>query len=602
MADIQEVRVPDLGTDEKVDVVEILVAAGESVEVDDGLITLESDKASMDVPSPHAGVVEKVKVKAGDKIGEGDLILTMKAAAESAGEAAADAEPEVAAPAAPAPAPSVAAPSVPAPSAVAALPAPARPGSGERHAEVLVLGAGVGGYTAAFRAADLGKKVVLVDRDAVLGGVCLKVGCIPSKALLHVARVVDEAADLAEHGVTFGKPKLDLDGLRGWKDSVVARLTGGLATMADKRKVEVVRGEARLGGANEVTVVADDGEVTFSFETAILAAGSRVARIGGVPWDDPRVMDSTGALELPEIPKRLLVVGGGIIGLEMANVYAALGSELTIVELLDGLVPGCDRDLVRPLQRRLEKRFGAEIHLATRVEEIKAQKNGLKASFSGDDAPKPKLFDRALVAVGRRPNSDRIGLETVGLELDEHGFLPVDRQLRTAIPHIFAIGDRVPGPMLAHKASHEGKVAAEVAAGLKSGFDARVIPSVAYTDPEIAWVGLTETAAKADGVAYEVGRFPWAASGRSLGMGRDDGLTKILFDPSSRRVLGAGVVGLGAGDLIAELALAIEMDCEAADLALTVHPHPTLSETIAFAAEVFEGTVTDLYKPRRKRR
>ncbi len=497
------------------------------------------------------------------------------------------------------PAAAASAPSVP------AAPVPRRAVTGSatsRHAEVLVLGAGPGGYTAAFRAADLGKRVVLVDRDATLGGVCLNVGCIPSKALLHVARVVDEAADLAAHGVTFGKPKLDLDKLRGWKESVVARLTGGLATMAGKRGVEVVRGEGRLTGPNEIVVSTDEGEVTIGFDAAILAAGSRVARIGGVPWDDPRVMDSTGALELRDVPRRLLVVGGGIIGLEMANVYAALGSELTIVELLDGLVPGCDRDLVRPLERRLEKRYGAAIHLRTRVAEIRAQKNGLKASFAGDDAPKPKLFDRALVAVGRRPNGDRIGLESVGLELDEGGFLPVDRQQRTAVPQIFAIGDLVPGPMLAHKASHQGKVAAEVAVGLKSGFDARAIPSVAYTDPEIAWVGLTETAAKAEGVAYEVGRFPWAASGRSLGMGREEGLTKILFDPATRRVLGAGIVGAGAGDLIAELTLAIEMDCEASDLGLTIHPHPTLSETVAFAAEVFEGTITDLYLPRRRRR
>jgi len=599
MAGILEVRVPDIGTDEKVDVVEILVATGESVEVDDGLITLESDKASMDVPSLQSGVVEKIQVKAGDKVGEGDLILTMKSAvaaatgpapeeqpqASAAAEEIRDSEPED---------PS----SAPAPAAAAA----AVRSAASRQAEILVLGAGTGGYTAAFRAADLGKKVVLVDRDAVLGGVCLKVGCIPSKALLHVARVVVEAADLAEHGVVFGKPKLDLDNLRGWKDSVVARLTGGLAQMAQKRGVEVVVGEARLSGAKEVTVATDNGVTTIGFEKAILAAGSRVTRIDGVPWDDPRVMDSTGALELPAVPRRLLVVGGGIIGLEMAAVYAALGSELTIVELLDGLIPGCDRDLVRPLQRRLEKRFGAAIHLETRVAEIKAQKNGLKASFAGAEPPKTRLFDRALVAVGRRPNGDRLDLETAGLELDGQGFLPVDRQQRTAVPHIFAIGDLVPGPMLAHKANHEGKVAAEVAAGLKSGFDARVIPSVAYTDPEIAWVGLTETAAKATGVAYEVGRFPWAASGRSLGMGRDDGLTKILFDPASKRVLGAGVVGLGAGDLIAELALAIEMDCEAGDLALTIHPHPTLSETIALAAEVFEGTVTDLYKPRRKGR
>jgi dihydrolipoamide dehydrogenase len=584
MTAIVEVRVPDLGTDEKVDVVEILVASGESVAVDDGLITLESDKASMDVPSAQSGVVEKIQVKAGDKVGAGDLILTIRTTAPAPTAVQVESKPTARTPV----------------SVAGAAAGGSEPMTAGRHAEVLVLGAGPGGYTAAFRAADLGKKVVLVDRDATLGGVCLNVGCIPSKALLHVARVVDEAADLAEHGVSFGKPTIDLDRLRGWKESVVDRLTGGLATMADKRGVEVVRGEGRLSGGHQAVVATDDGEIAIAFDTAILAAGSRVVRMGGVPWDDPRVMDSTDALELRDVPKRLLVVGGGVIGLEMATVYAALGSELTIVELLDGLVPGCDRDLVRPLERRLKKRYGAQIHLETRVEEIKKQKNGLKVSFSGDKAPKTQLFDRALVAVGRRPNGDRIGLEAAGLDLDDDGFLPVDRQQRTAVPQIFAIGDLVPGPMLAHKASHQGKVAAEVAAGQKSGFDARVIPSVAYTDPEIAWVGLTETIAKAEGVAYELGRFPWAASGRSLGMGRDEGLTKILFDPESHRVLGAGVVGAGAGDLIAELTLAIEMDCEAEDLALTIHPHPTLSETVAFAAEVFEGTVTDLYLPRRK--
>jgi dihydrolipoamide dehydrogenase len=622
MSDILEVRVPDLGTDEKVDVVEILVAAGDTVAVEDGLVTLESDKASMDVPSTHAGVVKKISVRAGDKVGEGDLILTLEVVAderpaepvpEAATERRAGSEPSPETPQATTEEPIVSAEEEPVAEAAdttagddvedAEAAAPATSGTLRKlHADVVVLGAGTGGYTAAFRAADLGKKVILVDRDAVLGGVCLKVGCIPSKALLHVARVVDEAADLAEHGVTFGKPKLDLGGLRGFKESVVSRLTGGLAAMAGKRGVELVQGEGRLTGPSELTVTSDAGETRIGFETAILAAGSRVARIGGIPWDDPRVMDSTGALELPEIPDRLLVVGGGIIGLEMANVYAALGSRLTIVELLDGLVPGCDRDLVRPLERRLKKRFGAEIHLETRVEELKTGKDGLEAVFGGEKAPDPAVFDRALVAVGRRPNGDRLGLEAAGLALDERGFLPVDRQQRTAVPHILAIGDLVPGPMLAHKANHEGKVAGEVAAGLKSGFEARVIPSVAYTDPEIAWVGLTETEAKAEGVAYEVGRFPWAASGRSLGMGRDDGLTKILFDPATKRVLGAGIVGLGAGDLVAELALAIEMDCEAADLALTVHPHPTLSETIALAAEVFEGTVTDLYKPRRRRR
>ncbi len=596
---------PDIGTDEKVDVVEILVAVGDRVAVDDGLVTLESDKASMDVPSPFAGTVEAIRVKAGDQVGEGDLLLTLSAAAaeEAAGDAPGD-EPE-AEPAEERPAdgdeeaatgdepPATA-------SEPAARPAGARPATGGR-ADLVVLGAGPGGYTAAFRAADLGLEVVLVEKYAALGGVCLNVGCIPSKALLHVARVIDEAADLGEHGVAFGKPRLDLDKLRSWKESVVGRLTGGLAQMAGKRGVRVVRGTARLTGPHELTVAGEDGEATLGFEQAILAAGSRPANLPGLPADDPRVMDSTAALELAEIPKRLLVVGGGIIGLEMATVYAALGSRLTVVELLDGLIPGCDRDLVRPLERRLEQRYGAAIHVGTRVDSVKAQKNGLKVAFAGDDAPGPALFDRVLVAVGRRPNSDRLGLEAAGLEPDERGFLPVDSQQRTRVPHIVAIGDLVPGPMLAHKASHEGKVAAEVAAGEKSGFDARAIPSVAYTDPEVAWVGLTETAAKQNGTAYEVGRFPWAASGRALGMGRGDGLTKILFDPETRRILGAGVVGPSAGDLIAELTLAIEMDCEAADLGLTVHAHPTLSETVAFAAEVFEGTVTDLYLPRKRR-
>ncbi len=465
--------------------------------------------------------------------------------------------------------------------------------------EVLVLGGGPGGYTAAFRAADLGKKVVLVERHSRLGGVCLNVGCIPSKALLHVARVMEEAADLDKHGVVFGKPKLDLDKIRHFKQSVVDRLTKGLSALAKARQVEVVQGEGRFTSANVLTVEAGTETKTIRFESAIVAVGSRVVELPGVPYEDPRVIDSTGALELQDIPKRLLVIGGGIIGLEMAMVYGALGSQLTIVEMLDRLIPGCDPDLVKPLERRLKRRYKAKIYLETRVSGIKALKSGLKVTFEGEKAPQPTTFEKVLVSVGRRPNGDRIGAEEAGLEVDERGFLSVDSQQRTNVPRIFAIGDVTGQPMLAHKATHEGKVAAEVAAGLKSGFDARVIPSVAYTDPEIAWVGLTETEAEARGVAYEKGAFPWSASGRSLGMGRSDGLTKILFDPMTKRVLGAGIVGPSAGDLIAEIALAIEMDCEAADLSLTIHPHPTLSETVGLAAEAFEGTITDLYVPKK---
>ena len=465
--------------------------------------------------------------------------------------------------------------------------------------EVLVLGGGPGGYTAAFRAADLGKKVVLVERHSRLGGVCLNVGCIPSKALLHVARVMEEAADLDKHGVVFGKPNLDLDKIRDFKQSVVDRLTKGLSALAKARQVEVVQGEGRFTSANVLTVEAGTATKTIRFESAIVAVGSRVVELPGVPYEDPRVIDSTGALELQDIPKRLLVIGGGILGLEMASVYGALGSQLTIVEMLDRLIPGCDPDLVKPLERRLKRRYKAKIYLETRVSGIKALKSGLKVTFEGEKAPEPTTFEKVLVSVGRRPNGDRIGAEEAGLEVDERGFLSVDSQQRTNVPHIFAIGDVTGQPMLAHKATHEGKVAAEVAAGLKSGFDARVIPSVAYTDPEIAWVGLTETEAEARGVAYEKGAFPWSASGRSLGMGRSDGLTKILFDPMTKRVLGAGIVGPSAGDLIAEIALAIEMDCEAADLSLTIHPHPTLSETVGLAAEAFEGTITDLYVPKK---
>ena len=468
---------------------------------------------------------------------------------------------------------------------------------------LLVLGSGPGGYTAAFRAADLGLEVTLVERYPSLGGVCLNVGCIPSKALLHMAKVVDEARHFADHGVRFGAPEIDLDGLRGWKDGVVTRLTGGIATMAKQRGVTVLQGTGTLTGPNTLKVENEAGTGEVTFEQAILATGSRVFQLPGLPYDDPRLIDSTGALELADVPERLLVIGGGIIGLEMATVYEALGSKITIVELTPGLIPGCDRDLVRPLQKRIAKRY-ENIFLETRVTGIESRDEGLEVHFEGGDksgAPEKDIFDKVLLAVGRRPNGDLLNAESAGVQVTDRGFIPVDRQQRTNVPHIFAIGDLVGQPMLAHKATHEAKVAAEVAAGEKSSFDARVIPSVAYTDPEVAWVGLTETEAKEKGQKVGKGNFPWAASGRSLALGRDEGRTKILFDPETKRVLGAGIVGPLAGDLIAELALAIEMGADAEDIGLTIHPHPTLSETVAFSAEAFEGTITDLYLPRKKR-
>ena len=598
MSQTVEVQIPDLGGAEKVQVVEILVSVGDTIAAEDGLITLESDKASMDVPSPEAGVVKEILVEVGGQVAEGQVILTMEPLAEPVPVPTGDVAEE--APAQPKTndasvpidpeSPRSDEPPAPRPSASPA----------EMSTELLILGGGPGGYTAAFRAADLGKNVTLVERYSSLGGVCLNVGCIPSKALLHVSRVMDETADLEKQGVSYGKPKIDLDKIRGFKESVVTRLTKGLSALAKQRGVQVVQGTGRFTSPNSLQVDTGAGDMAISFQQAIVAAGSRVVQIPGLPWDDPRLMDSTGALELQEIPKRLLLIGGGIIGLEMAMVYGALGSQLTIVEMLDGLIPGCDRDLVKPLERRLKRRFKAKIHLETKVTGIKALKGGLKATFEGGREPAPETFDRVLVAVGRRPNSDQIGAEAAGLQVDERGFIPVDKQQRTNQAHIFGIGDIVGMPMLAHKATHEGKVAAEVAAGEKSGFDARVIPSVAYTDPEIAWVGLTETEATEKGIVFGKGTFPWSASGRSLGMGRSDGLTKVLFDPDSHRILGAGIVGPNAGDLIAEVALAIEMDCEASDLALTVHPHPTLSETVALAAEAYEGTITDLYVPKKK--
>jgi dihydrolipoamide dehydrogenase len=588
VSELLEIRVPDIGDVEAVTVIELLVAVGDRVAVDDGLITLESDKASMDVPATAAGIVRELLVEIGGTVAEGDSIARLEVSADVAPDGASESGASESGASE-----SGASESGPAPSA-------SRSAAADLETEVLVLGSGPGGYTAAFRAADLGKKVTLVERYASLGGVCLNVGCIPSKALLHAARVLDEAASFKAHGIDFGKPKIDLDRLRGWKDSVVDQLTGGIAGMAKRRKVEVVQGVGELIAPHVLAVDGADGRRTIRFEQAILAAGSRVARIPGIPYDDPRVLDSTSALELAAVPGKLLIVGGGIIGLEMATVYGALGSAVTVVELLDGLIPGCDRDLVRPLEKRLRANYGAVIHVSTKVADVKARKKGLEVALEGDDAPAPALFDRVLVAVGRRPNGDRVGAAAAGVRVDDSGFIPVDREQRTNVPHIFAVGDLVGQPMLAHKASHEARVAAEVAAGEKSAFDARVIPSVAYTDPEVAWVGLTETEAKAGGVPYETGKFPWSASGRALGTGRRDGSTKLIFDPATKRLLGAGIVGPNAGELIAELALAIEMDCEAADLALTVHPHPTLSETVGLAAEAFEGTITDLYVPRRR--
>ena len=546
-----EVTVPDIGDFTDVPVIEILVEVGQEVAEEDPLVVLESDKATMEVPSPAAGKVGELLVSVGDKVSEGSPLVRLDG---SDGAKPAQAAPEPVA-------------------------------KGENHAQLLVLGSGVGGYTAAFRAADLGLDVVLVERHERLGGVCLNVGCIPSKALLHVAKVIAEAQLVAEHGITFGDPEIDVDALRGWKDGVVGRLTGGLAQMANGRKVRIVPGDGRFTGPNALTV----GDETMTFDNAIVAAGSRAAMLPGVP-DDPRVVDSTGALEIPEIPDRLLVIGGGIIGLEMAAVYDALGSKVTVVELLDQLIPGCDADLVKPLHKRIEGRYEA-IHLQTKVEKVEAADDGLRATLSNGET---QTFDRVLVAVGRQPNGNDIGLDTTGVAVDERGFIAVDNQLRTNVAHIFAIGDIVGEPMLAHKASHQGKVAAEVIAGQDVVFEPRGIPSVAYTEPEVAWTGLSENEANERGIPFEKAVFPWSASGRALGIDGSTGLTKLLFDPETRRLLGAAAVGPSAGDLIAEPTFALEMDADAEDIGLTIHPHPTLSETIAFAAEIAEGTITDL--------
>ncbi|WP_415234426.1 dihydrolipoyl dehydrogenase [Pseudorhodobacter sp.] len=575
-----DIKVPDIGDFKDVPVITILVAVGDTVAKEDPLIELESDKATLEVPSPAAGKVVAITVKEGDKVSQGSVIMVLEGAATSD---------------APAPA---AAPPAAAPTAVA--PTGSATGKGDIHAEVVVLGSGPGGYTAAFRAADLGKSVVLIEKDSTLGGVCLNVGCIPSKALLHAAKVITEAEEMGAHGVSFAKPKVDLDTLRGWKSSVVTKLTGGLSGLAKARKVTVVTGYGTFTGPKMIEVQGADGTKTVSFDNCIIAAGSEPVALPFIPNDDPRVIDSTGALELADIPKRLLVLGGGIIGLEMACVYDALGSKVTIVELMDQIIPGADKDIVKPLHTRIAGRY-EKILLKTKVTAVEAQKSGLKVTFEDDKgATTTDTFDKVLVAVGRRPNGKRINAEAAGVAVDERGFIAVDNQQRTGQPHIFAIGDVVGQPMLAHKAVHEGKVAAEVCAGLPRYFDAKIIPSVAYTDPEVAWVGVTETEAKAKGMKIGKGVFPWAASGRALSIGRSEGITKLIFDPVDDRLIGAGIVGPNAGELLSEVVVAIEMGADAVDLGHSIHAHPTLSETINFAAEMFEGTITDLIPPKKK--
>jgi dihydrolipoamide dehydrogenase len=578
-----EVRVPDIGEFRDVPVIEIHVAPGDTIAAEDPLLTLESDKATMDVPAPTGGTVTGVRVAVGDTVSEGHVIVELQTGQEAAPDEA----------------------SAPAPAVAQAAPAPT-PASGaglqaDVQADMVVLGAGPGGYSAAFRAADLGKSVVLVDRSPSLGGVCLNIGCIPSKALLHAARVIAETREMADHGLAFGEPAVDLDKLRDWKEGVVRRLTNGVAGLAKQRKVKVVTGLGGFASPNHLEVTADDGSKTMvGFEQAIIACGSEPVTLPFIPHEDERVIDSTGALELARVPEHLLVVGGGIIGLEMATVYAELGAKVTIVELLDQLIPGADKDVVAPLFKRISKKYEA-VYLTTKVTSVEARDEGLLVHFEGAKAPETATFDQVLVAVGRRPNGRSIGAERAGVAVDERGFINVDKQQRTNVPHIFAIGDVIGQPMLAHKASHEGHVAAEVAAGKPSYFDVRGIPSVAYTDPEVAWVGVTESEAKAAGVKYGKGSFPWVANGRSLSLGRDEGMTKLLFDEATHRLIGAAAVGPNAGELIAETTLAVEMGADAADVALTVHPHPTLSETVGMSAEAFEGTITDLYLPKRRR-
>ena len=579
MSSKQEVRIPNIGDFADVEVIEVLVKKGDTINPEDPLITLESDKASITVPSPLAGKVREIRIAVGDKVSAGDLILL--AETETAAAAAIQA--------------TTANPAVTGTTAAAAASRPTI--KADLQAELLVLGSGPGGYTAAFRAADLGIQTVLVERYPALGGVCLNVGCIPSKALLHAARVISDSKEAQVFGIDFGDPKIDINTLRGWKDKVLGQLTNGLKGLAKQRKVEVVHGAGEFLSPHELKVATASGDKIIAFEQAIIAVGSQAITLPDFP-DDPRIINSTGALELQNIPGRLLVIGGGIIGLEMATVYHALGAKVTVVEALDRLIAGADADIVKPLHRRIQKQY-ANLYLGAKVTGVTAGKDELIVSFKGEGTPASASFDCVLVAVGRRPNGLQVGAERAGVNVDKRGYIPVDKQQRTNVPHIFAIGDVVGQPMLAHKAVHEGKVAAEVAAGWKSEFNARVIPSVAYTDPEVAWVGVTEEEAQVQGLNFGKGVFPWAASGRSLTLGRNEGMTKLLFDADSKTIIGAGIVGPNAGDLIAEAALAIEMGCDAEDIGLTIHPHPTLSETVAFSAEAFAGTITDLYLPKK---
>ena len=575
-----EVKVPDIGDFKSVEVIEVLVKPGDTVTKEQSLITLESDKATMEIPSPGAGTVKELRVKVGDKVSQGSAILVLDAAEAQQPATKETPKPAPAAPTRPTPAPSG---------------PPVRAASGDVDCDVVVIGAGPGGYSAAFRAADLGLRTVLVERYPTLGGVCLNVGCIPSKALLHTAAVMDAARDLADHGITFGEPKLDLGKLRAFKSKVVGKLTGGLAAMAKMRKVTVIQGVASFTGAHELVIDGKDGKKPLRFANAIIAVGSQAAKLPFLP-DDPRIVDSTGALELPAVPKKLLIIGGGIIGLEMGTVYSTLGTRLDVVEMMDGLMLGADRDLVAVWQKYNAERFD-NVMLKTKTTKVEASAKGLKVSFDGKDA---QAYDMILVSVGRVPNGKKIAADKAGVAVTDRGFIETDSQMRTNVPHIFAIGDVTRNPMLAHKAVHEAHVAAEAAAGQKSHFDARVIPSVAYTDPEIAWVGLTEDEAKKNGTKIGVAKFPWSASGRAIANARDEGFTKVIFDAENHRTLGGAIVGLGAGDLISELALAVEMGADATDVGKTIHPHPTTSESIGMAAEAFEGVCTDL-PPQKKR-
>ncbi len=597
MTGLIEIRAPDLGEFENVPVIEILVKVGDVIALHDPLVAIESDKASMEVPASHGGLVKEIKIAVGTEISSNQVLLLIEPdATDSLVAEQSEQQVESSRPGSKTSAPVKLLTDAESPAQSAKT---AHLAKGSKHAELVVLGSGPGGYTAAFRAADLGLDVILIERYENLGGVCLNVGCIPSKALLHVAKVITESAESKKIGLIYNAPGIDIKQTLEWKNGIVSQLTQGLAGLAKKRKVTVVHGTGQFISPNTIEVTSGAGTDTISFEKAIIAAGSQPIKIPGFPHDDPGLLDSTDALEPDRLPERLLIVGGGIIGLEMATVYHALGSRISIVEMLDGLMTGADPDLVRPLQKRIKAQY-ENIWLKTRVTAMKALKNGIKVSFAGDKAPQHETFDQVLVSVGRTPNGNRINAQAAGVRIADDGFIKVNDQQQTNIPHIYAIGDIVGQPMLAHKAVHEGKVAAEVAAGLKSGFDARVIPSVAYTDPEVAWAGITETEAKARGLDYGKGVFPWAASGRSLSQGRSEGITKLLFDNQTHRIIGAGITGSHAGDLIAEAALAIEMNADARDLALTIHAHPTLAETLGFAAEAFEGTITDLYMPGKK--